>query len=94
MIAINAYPRHITPFVSSGLFFMNDAAISVITVRSRNTVGPRSSTSFLESESTGSLSFLNKYIITGIVASAPSSTAKKMLGLPCRKKKLIKSIFA
>ena len=94
MIEMIAKVMHIAPLVMSGLFGKNDTNISVATSPTSMYVGTRFFTSVYSSAATGCLYFLNRIIITGTVARAPSSTAKKIPGLPWNTKKDEKSIFA
>ena len=82
------------PFVSAGRSGMNDAAISSTTVPSSSTLGTQSSTFAGSPTVTRPRSLRKKNIMTGTVASAPSSTAQKIPGLPSMKMKSTKFIFA
>ena len=86
--------QQIAPFVISGLPGMKDAAISRTTMSTSITVGNISSTFVLVSDLTLWRNPRNRIIMTGTVARAPSSTAKKIPSRPSIQKKDMKSIFA
>ena len=90
----NPQTIQMTPLVISGLLGMKEAAIRKTIWPTIAMVGIISLTSVCASEDTGIVSLRKINIIIGMVKRAPSSTAKKMPGLPCMMKKSIKSILA
>ena len=82
------------PLIVSGVPGMKEATISASTIPSSIQVGRKSSTFVLPRLVTGALSFRNRYIMIGTVATAPSSTAKKIPGRPFIQKKSRNVMFA
>ena len=82
------------PFVSSGRFGKKDATITTTIVSTSIIPGTGDVISVRSPASTGSFISRNRNSMIGIVANAPSSTAKKIPGLPFIKKKSVKVILA
>ena len=90
----SANPRHTIPLATEGLFGKKDSMIRQAIMARRSIVGTKSRTLVVASALTGCRSRRNRNSITGTVASAPSSTPKKMPGRPFIQKKSRKSIPA